>query len=133
MVLAALMLPAGLLGDRFGRRRMLVTGLAVFLAGSLFGTLAGSPATLIAARTVMGFGAALIMPLAMAVVPTVFGPEERSKAIGALTAATALGIPLGPIVGGWLLDHFWWGSIFLLPDQRAHGGPRHHRLRRAAA
>jgi EmrB/QacA subfamily drug resistance transporter len=113
-VLAALMLPAGLLGDRFGRRRMLVTGLAVFLAGSLFGTLAGSPATLIAARTVMGFGAALIMPLAMAVLPTVFGPEERSKAIGALTAATALGIPLGPIVGGWLLDHFWWGSIFLI-------------------
>ncbi|MGW7007668.1 DHA2 family efflux MFS transporter permease subunit [Streptomyces sp. NPDC054933] len=114
VVLAALMLPAGLLGDRFGRRRMLVTGLAVFLAGSLYGTLADTSASVIAARTLMGFGAALIMPLAMAVLPTAFGPEERSKAIGILTAATALGIPLGPIIGGWLLDHFWWGSIFLI-------------------
>ncbi|MEU6170958.1 MFS transporter [Streptantibioticus parmotrematis] len=114
VVLAALMLPAGLLGDRFGRRRMLVVGLALFLAGSLAGALAGSPAGVIAARTGMGLGAALIMPLAMAVLPAVFGPEERTKAIGMLTAATALGMPLGPIIGGWLLDHFWWGSVFLI-------------------
>ncbi|GAA1883956.1 DHA2 family efflux MFS transporter permease subunit [Streptantibioticus ferralitis] len=114
VALAALMLPAGLLGDRFGRRRMLITGLALFLAGSLFGTLADTPASVIAARTAMGCGAALIMPLCMAVLPTAFEPEERSKAIGILTAASALGMPLGPIIGGWLLDHFWWGSVFLI-------------------
>jgi EmrB/QacA subfamily drug resistance transporter len=114
VVFAAAMLPAGLLGDRFGRRRMLITGLLIFLAGSLGGTLAGSPGPVIAARTVMGLGAALVMPLALSVLPSLFGPEERSKAVGAVTAAMALGMPLGPIIGGTLLDHFWWGSIFLI-------------------
>ncbi|MFE7118641.1 MFS transporter [Streptomyces sp. NPDC057654] len=114
VVLAALMLPAGLLGDRFGRRRMLITGLAIFLAGSLLGTVVDAPGLVIAARTVMGAGAALIMPLAMSVLPSLFGPDERGKAVGAVSAASALGMPLGPIVGGWLLDHFWWGSVFLI-------------------
>ncbi|GAA0392304.1 MFS transporter [Streptomyces luteireticuli] len=114
VVFAALMLPAGLLGDRFGRRRMLVTGLAVFFAGSLAGTFAQNTATVIAARCVMGAGAALIMPLAMAVLPSLFGPDERTKAMGAVSGAAALGMPLGPLVGGLLLDHFWWGSVFLV-------------------
>jgi EmrB/QacA subfamily drug resistance transporter len=114
VVFAAAMLPAGLLGDRFGRRRLLVAGLAVFLAGSLLGTLAGSPGQVIAARTVMGLGGAFIMPLAMSVLPSLFGPDERTRAVGAVTAAMALGMPLGPIIGGTLLDHFWWGSIFLV-------------------
>ncbi|MFG2478361.1 MFS transporter [Streptomyces fagopyri] len=114
VVFAALMLPAGLLGDRFGRRRMLITGLGVFLAGSLVGALADDVTPLIAARTLMGVGGALVMPLAMAVLPSLFGPEERAKAVGAVSAASALGLPLGPIVGGWLLDHFWWGSVFLV-------------------
>ena len=114
VVLAAAMLPAGLLGDRFGRRRILVAALALFLGGSLLGTLATSPALVIAARTVMGFGAAAIMPLVLAILPASFGPDERSKAVGAVTAASALGMPLGPIIGGWLLDHFWWGSVFLI-------------------
>ncbi|MEU3251966.1 MFS transporter [Streptomyces sp. NPDC006997] len=114
VVFAALMLPAGLLGDRFGRRRMLVTGLAVFLAGSLLGVLAGNVHAVIAARAVMGVGGALVMPLALSVLPTLFGPGERPKAVGVLSAASALGMPLGPIVGGWLLDHFWWGSVFLV-------------------
>ncbi|WLQ41017.1 MFS transporter [Streptomyces laculatispora] len=115
VVFAALMLPAGLLGDRFGRRRMLITGLGIFLAGSVVGALADGVTCVVAARCVMGVGAALVMPLAMAVLPSLFGePQDRIKAIGIVSAASALGMPLGPILGGWLLDHFWWGSIFLV-------------------
>ncbi|WP_435210006.1 DHA2 family efflux MFS transporter permease subunit [Streptomyces sp. bgisy034] len=114
VVFAALMLPAGLLGDRYGRRRMLITGLGIFLAGSLVGTLAGDVTAVVAARAVMGVGAALVTPLALSVLPTLFGPEERTKAVGIVSAASALGLPLGPIIGGWLLNHFWWGSVFLI-------------------
>ncbi|MGW4872916.1 DHA2 family efflux MFS transporter permease subunit [Streptomyces chartreusis] len=114
VVFAALMLPAGLLGDRFGRRRMLITGLGVFLAGSLVGALAGDVNAVVAARAVMGVGAALVTPLSLSVLPTLFGPEERTKAVGIASAASALGLPLGPIIGGWLLNHFWWGSVFLI-------------------
>ncbi|GGN81907.1 MFS transporter [Streptomyces albiflavescens] len=114
VVFASLMLPAGLLGDRFGRRRMLITGLGIFLAGSLVGALVDDVTPVIVARALMGVGGALVMPLAMAVLPSLFGPEERTKAVGAVSAASALGLPLGPIVGGWLLDHFWWGSVFLV-------------------
>ncbi|MDX2675481.1 DHA2 family efflux MFS transporter permease subunit [Streptomyces soliscabiei] len=114
VVFAALMLPAGLLGDRFGRRRILITGLGVFLAGSVVGTLAGDVNAVIAARAVMGVGAALITPLALSVLPSLFSPEERTKAVGIISSASALGLPLGPIIGGWLLNHFWWGSVFLV-------------------
>ncbi|WP_405906876.1 MFS transporter [Streptomyces sp. NBC_00828] len=114
VVFASLMLPAGLLGDRFGRRRMLITGLGIFLAGSLVGALVDDVTPVIVARAVMGIGGALVMPLAMAVLPTLFAPDERTKAVGAVSAASALGMPLGPIIGGWLLDHFWWGSVFLV-------------------
>lgn len=114
VVFAALMLPAGLLGDRFGRRRMLITGLGIFLVGSLIGTLVDSVELVVVARAIMGMGGALVMPLALAVLPALFAPGERTKAVGIVSAASALGAPLGPIVGGWLLDHFWWGSIFLI-------------------
>ncbi|GHD93594.1 MFS transporter [Streptomyces naganishii JCM 4654] len=114
VVFAALMLPAGLLGDRFGRRRVLMAGLAVFLAGSLAGALAGDVNWVIAARAFMGVGGALVTPLALSVLASLFGPEERTKAVGVISAASALGLPLGPIIGGWLLDHFWWGSVFLV-------------------
>jgi EmrB/QacA subfamily drug resistance transporter len=114
IVFAATMLPAGLLGDRFGRRRLLVVGLAALLGGSLFGTLVDSAEMLIVARTVMGLGAALIAPLALSVVPTLIAPHERPRAIAALAAALAAGLPLGPLLGGWLLDNFWWGSVFLI-------------------
>ncbi|MFR0357925.1 MFS transporter [Streptomyces sediminimaris] len=114
VVFAALMLPAGLLGDRFGRRRMLITGLGVFLAGSLAGALAGNVDWVIAARAFMGVGAALVTPLALSVLPSLFGDDERTKAVGVISAASALGLPLGPIIGGWLLNHFWWGSVFLV-------------------
>ncbi|MFJ6465925.1 MFS transporter [Streptomyces sp. NPDC091387] len=141
VVFAALMLPAGLLGDGFGRRRMLITGLGVFLVGSVVGTFATDVPTVIAARCVMGVGGALVMPLAMAVLPSLFGePKDRMKAIGIVSAASALGMPLGPILGGWLLDHFWWGSVFvvnvpmvgigitacvfLLPETRDPAAPR---------
>ncbi|RVU19617.1 DHA2 family efflux MFS transporter permease subunit [Streptomyces antnestii] len=114
VVFAALMLPAGLLGDRFGRRRMLIAGLGVFLAGSLAGALASDVHWVIAARTLMGVGAALVLPLALSVLPSLFAADERTKAVGVISAASALGLPLGPILGGWLLDHFWWGSVFLI-------------------
>ncbi|WP_405731986.1 DHA2 family efflux MFS transporter permease subunit [Streptomyces sp. NBC_00028] len=114
VVFAALMLPAGLLGDRFGRRRMLITGLVIFLAGSLIGALAGDVNWVIAARAVMGVGAALVTPLALSVLPTLFSRDEQPKATAIVSAASALGLPLGPIIGGWLLNHFWWGSVFLV-------------------
>jgi EmrB/QacA subfamily drug resistance transporter len=114
VVFAAAMLPAGLIGDRFGRRRMLVAGLVVFLAGSLLGTLAHSPGPVVAARTVMGLGGAFVMPLALSVIPSMFGPGERSKAVAVTSGAMAFGMPLGPLVGGALLAHFWWGSVFLV-------------------
>jgi EmrB/QacA subfamily drug resistance transporter len=114
VVFAALMLPAGLLGDRFGRRLMLIAGLGVFLAGSLMGALAGDVNAVIAARAVMGVGAALVTPLALSVLPSLFGPEERTKAVSIISTASALGLPLGPIIGGTLLNHFWWGSVFLI-------------------
>jgi EmrB/QacA subfamily drug resistance transporter len=114
VVFAALMLPAGLLGDRFGRRLMLITGLGIFLAGSVVGSLAPDVDAVIAARALMGVGGALVTPLSLSVLPSLFGPDERSKAVGVIAAASALGMPLGPIIGGWLLDHFWWGSVFLV-------------------
>ncbi|WP_073811091.1 MFS transporter [Kitasatospora sp. CB01950] len=114
VVFAAAMLPAGLLGDRFGRRRTLVLGLALFGAASVLGTLAGSPATLIAARAAMGLAAAFVMPMSMAVIPAIFPPAEQRRATALLSTMTALGVPLGPIIGGLLLRGFWWGSIFLI-------------------
>jgi len=114
VVFAALMLPAGLLGDRFGRRRMLVVGLGIFLAASLLGALADDVNWVVAARALMGVGGALVTPLALSVLPSLFGADERAKAVGIVSAASALGLPLGPIMGGWLLNHFWWGSVFLI-------------------
>ncbi|MFI0940715.1 MFS transporter [Streptomyces sp. NPDC021020] len=114
VVFAAAMLPAGLLGDRFGRRRMLIAGLAVFLAGSVLGSLVGSPGGVIAARTVMGLGGAFVMPLALSVIPGLFGPAERPRAVALASTAVAFGMPLGPIIGGALLKSFWWGSVFLV-------------------
>ncbi|MFI6035207.1 MFS transporter [Streptomyces sp. NPDC051315] len=114
VVFAALMLPAGLLGDRFGRRRMLIGGLGVFLAGSLVGALADDVTPVVAARAVMGVGGALITPLALSVLPSLFPPGERGRAVALVSTGSALGLPLGPIIGGWLLDHFWWGSVFLI-------------------
>ena len=114
IVLAALMLPAGLLGDRIGRKRLLLIGLTIFLGASVAAAFAGGTGALIAARTAMGVGAAIIMPVSMAILPSIFGPAERGRAIAVWTAGTALGLPLGPVLGGYLLEHYWWGSVFLI-------------------
>ncbi|MEW2357352.1 DHA2 family efflux MFS transporter permease subunit [Spirillospora sp. NPDC029432] len=114
LVFAALLLPAGLLGDRFGRKRLLLAGLAVFAAASLAGAFAGGTAAVIAARLLMGAGAAIVMPLSMSMLPVIFPPEERTRAVAVWSASMALGLPLGPLLGGWLLENFWWGSIFLV-------------------
>jgi EmrB/QacA subfamily drug resistance transporter len=114
LVLAAVMLPAGMLGDRLGRKGLTVGALIVFGAGSLWCAYAGSPASLIAARSVLGLGAAALIPLAMSAVVVLFDPEERPKAVLVLSLSTMVGLPLGPIVGGALLQTFWWGSVFII-------------------
>jgi EmrB/QacA subfamily drug resistance transporter len=114
LVLAAALLPAGMLGDRFGRRRMLLIALSLFGAASLACSFASSAGELIAGRAVLGLGAAALMPLSMAVLPVLFTPAERPRALTIWITANSLGIPLGPIVGGWLLDHYHWGAVFLI-------------------
>ena len=112
LAFAGAMLPAGLLGDRVGRRPALLAGLALFGGASAWSALAGSVGELIAARAAMGVGAAAIMPLAIAYVPALFPPAERSRAIAAITIAVAIGLPVGPIVGGALLQSFTWSAVF---------------------
>jgi EmrB/QacA subfamily drug resistance transporter len=114
IVFAGLLLTMGALGDRFGRKRFLQVGLLVFAGASVLGAYAGSAAQLILARALMGVGGAMIMPSTLSVITDVFPRGERVKAIGIWTGVASLGIPLGPIVGGWLLENFWWGSAFLL-------------------
>jgi EmrB/QacA subfamily drug resistance transporter len=112
LAFAAVMLPAGLAGDRFGRRRLLLAGLAVFLVASAWCALSVSAGELIAARAVMGLGAGIVLPLSLAVVSAAFSDAERPRAIGIVTAAVAAGLPLGPVLGGVLLQHFSWHSVF---------------------
>ena len=115
LVFAGLLLTAGSLGDRLGRRRALVFGLVVFASGSLCAAWSSSPAELMAARGVMGAGGAFIMPSTLSVLTNSFrDPVERTKAIGIWAAVSGVGIVLGPACGGWLLGHFWWGSVFLV-------------------
>jgi EmrB/QacA subfamily drug resistance transporter len=114
LVFAGLLLTMGALGDRFGRKLALNAGLLVFVAASAASALAGSPEVLIAARAAMGIGAALIMPATLSIITNIFPPTERGRAIGVWAGVAGLGIILGPVVGGWLLEHFWWGSVFLI-------------------
>jgi EmrB/QacA subfamily drug resistance transporter len=113
IVFAGLLLTAGSLGDRFGRRHALLAGLATFLAGSALAALAPSTTVLIAARGLMGVGGALIMPTTLSIIVNAFGaPAERAKAIAVWTTASGAGIALGPIVGGLLMRSFSWSSVF---------------------
>jgi EmrB/QacA subfamily drug resistance transporter len=114
LVFAAMMLPAGALGDRNGRRRWLVIGLVLFGTASAVAAWAGSAEALIGARAAMGLGAALLAPLAISMIPAMFTAAERPRAITILTVGLMLGMPVGPLLGGYLLDHFWWGSVFLI-------------------
>jgi len=111
---AALLIPAGALGDRYGRRRSLVGGLAVFALGSIAAAFAPGTGMLIAARVVMGLGAAFVMPATLSILNSVFPPKERPQAIAAWSAVAGVGIVIGPTLGGLLLTHFWWGSVFLI-------------------
>jgi EmrB/QacA subfamily drug resistance transporter len=115
LVFAGLLLTAGSLGDRFGRYRFLALGLSIFGIGSALSAFAPSANALIATRSLMGIGAAFIMPSTLSIITNVFTvPAERGKAIGVWAGVSALGIGLGPITGGFLLEHFWWGSIFIV-------------------
>ncbi len=113
LVFAGLLLAAGSLGDRFGRKGALSLGLTIFASGSVAATFAGSASALIAARAFMGIGGALIMPATLSILTNVFrDPRERAKAIGIWAAASGIGVVIGPVTGGWLLEHFSWHSVF---------------------
>ncbi len=115
LVFAGLLLTAGSLGDRFGRRRGLTVGLAIFGVGSVASALVGSANHLIATRALMGMGGALIMPATLSIISNVFTvPAERGRAIAVWAGFSAMGIAIGPLSGGWLLQHFWWGSVFMV-------------------
>jgi len=114
IVMAALFVPAGALADRVGRKKVMLGALATFGAGSLLGAYATDVGVLIAARTLMGAGAAAIIPLTMSILPTVFPREQIGKAMAFASVAGMVGFPLGPVLGGFLLDHFWWGSVLLV-------------------
>lgn len=114
LVFAGLLLLAGSLGDKFGRKRALFAGYGIFAATSVLAAYADSSTQLIAVRALMGVGGALIMPATLSILVNVFPRYERPRAIAIWAATAGIGVPVGPVVGGWLLDHYWWGSIFLI-------------------
>lgn len=141
LVFTGLLLAAGGLGDRFGRKRMLMAGLLVFGATSALAGSVDSASGLIAGRALMGIGAAMIFPATLAIITNAFtDPGERAKAIGVWSAVSGTAVAFGPITGGWLLEHFWWGSVFfvnvpvvivalfatwrLIPESRESDAPR---------
>jgi EmrB/QacA subfamily drug resistance transporter len=114
LTFAALVLAAGSLSDRYGRKGALLAGLAVFGTATAVGGLVDSAGALIAVRAVMGVGAAMIFPATLSLISNLYTERvERARAIGLWGAMTGLGVALGPITGGWLLEHFWWGSVFV--------------------
>jgi EmrB/QacA subfamily drug resistance transporter len=114
LVFAGLLFTFGVLGDRWGRRRLLVAGLAVFGTASALSAYSQSPEQLILARAAMGFGASMVMPQTLSIITNVFPPEQRGRAIGIWAGSVGLALAIGPSAGGLLLVNFWWGSIFLI-------------------
>jgi len=114
IVFAGLLLTAGSLGDRLGRKKALTAGLVLFATFSAFASFASSPSMLIAARGLMGIGGALIFPTTLSILTNTFVGRERAKAIGIWAGVSGLGIVIGPLGGGLLLEHFAWGSVFLV-------------------
>ncbi|MFE7369965.1 MFS transporter [Streptomyces anulatus] len=115
LVCASLLILFGTLGDRIGRRRVLLLGYALFGLASVLAATADTPAVLIAARALLGVGGAMIMPATLSILRQVFPDRrERALAIGVWTAVAAVGAATGPVVGGFLVEHFWWGSVFLI-------------------
>ena len=141
LVFTGLLLAAGGLGDRFGRKRSLIIGLALFAATSVFAGSADSTSVLITGRALMGIGAAFIFPATLAIITNVFtDAKERAAAIGIWSAVTGVAVAAGPIIGGWLLEDYWWGSVFfvnlpvsivsiaaavvIVPESKEHASPR---------
>lgn len=114
LVFAGGLITAGSLSDRYGRRRLLVVGLAVLGGASLLAAFASLPWQVVACRAVMGLGGALAMPSTLSILITVFEEEERRKAMAAWSAVGMLGVVAGPTLGGLLLQHYWWGAAFLV-------------------
>ncbi|WP_426110977.1 MFS transporter [Pseudomonas sp. DSP3-2-2] len=115
LLMASLLIPMGTLADRVGHRRMLLIGLAIFCTGSILAALAPSAAALIGARAFMAAGAAMVMPCTLAIVRQTFADEgERAIALGTWGAVASAGAAIGPLAGGALLEHFWWGAVFLV-------------------
>ncbi|MFE7188218.1 MFS transporter [Kitasatospora sp. NPDC057541] len=114
LTFAAFMLIGGRLGDTYGHKRLLMASLTVFGVASLLCVVATSTGELVAWRALLGLGGAGILPASLALVTVSFPAHERPKAFGIWSAMTVLGLPLGPVLGGWLLDHFWWGSVFFI-------------------
>src|SRR6266849_823793 len=114
LVFAGLLFTFGVIGDRVGRKRMLMIGMTIFGLASLVSSYAQTPTQLIWARAAMGLGGAAVMPQTLSIITTVFDPKERPRAIGIWAGAVGVAIAIGPIMGGLLLDHFWWGPVFLI-------------------
>jgi EmrB/QacA subfamily drug resistance transporter len=115
IVMAGLLLIAGSMADHVGRKWVFLAGLVVFAAGSAWSALSVNPGELITARASMGVGAAMIMPTSLSILTNVYAkPVERARAIGVWSGMNGLGVAVGPVIGGWLLAHFWWGSVFLI-------------------
>src|SRR5512146_1075333 len=140
LVLAAAMLPAGLLGDRYGRKAVTAVALAVFGVGSIACAYAPSAEAFIVARAVLGLSGAALIVMALSLVTVLFAEDERPRAVGIWGSANFVALPLGPILGGWILTNAWWGWVFLLnvpvvlaalvavialvPSTRSEGRPR---------
>jgi DHA2 family multidrug resistance protein-like MFS transporter len=114
LVFAGLLFTYGVLGDRYGRRRALVVGLLLFAVSSALSAFATTPEQLIAGRALMGVGGAAVLPSTLSIITNVFDEDERGKAIGVWAGFVGMAIAVGPITGGILLEHFWWGSVFLV-------------------
>jgi EmrB/QacA subfamily drug resistance transporter len=115
LMFAGFMLVGGSIGDRFGRRSAFFGGLTIFAVASVVAAFwATSPSSLIGLRGVMGLGAALVMPATLSLIDSMFPAHERPKAIAVWAAVSGVAIAAGPLLGGWLLEHAWWGSIFLV-------------------
>jgi MFS transporter, DHA2 family, multidrug resistance protein len=114
LVLAALMLPAGLMGDRYGRKKVMLVSLAWFALGSVACAYSRTPAEFLGARVLLGFAGAGLIVMAISALAVLFSDDERPRAVGIWAAANMVAFPIGPILGGWILSHHWWGWVFLM-------------------
>jgi DHA2 family multidrug resistance protein-like MFS transporter len=114
LVLAAAMLPAGFLGDRYGRKKVLLTSVALFGVGSVACAYSTSVAEFMAARVLVGLAGAGLIVMGFSVLTVLFSKQERPKAVGVMAGASFVAFPVGPILGGWLLTNYWWGWVFLI-------------------